>query len=311
MKFLTYIFFSVIYFFCIIALIIAINFTIGLTEEAAVFIFLIALIFFLAFSLFQILKKIISLKKNLKRKHSDHVTRKGHRIIVPIILLLIGMIVYHSYNHNLNTNKEIPDSLIEFGNKYPEAQKFVQNYPKYKDKNFNMDVSDELENGTIPLFIQWDKRWGYEKYGTNILGLAGCGPTCLSMIVCGLTGNAEWNPYRVAKFSEEQGYYINEQGTSWELMTTGAQLLGLKAAYGSVDQAYIRDHLTASSPMICSMYPGDFTYTGHFIVLTGIDSNGKIIVNDPNSFHNSNKHWEMDKIFPQIRNIWCYELPSA
>lgn len=29
------------------------------------------------------------------------------------------------------------------------------------------------------------------------------------------------------------------------------------------------------------MYPGDFTYTGHFIVLTGIDENGAITVNDP------------------------------
>ncbi|MCD8152609.1 MAG: C39 family peptidase [Clostridiales bacterium] len=39
------------------------------------------------------------------------------------------------------------------------------------------------------------------------------------------------------------------------------------------------------------MGPGDFTTGGHFIVLTGIDSDGNVIVNDPNSRINSEKHY--------------------
>jgi len=54
------------------------------------------------------------------------------------------------------------------------------------------------------------------------------------------------------------------------------------------------------------MYPGDFTYTGHFIVLTGIDENGAITVNDPNSPANTKKHWSMTEILPQIRQSWGY-----
>jgi hypothetical protein len=54
------------------------------------------------------------------------------------------------------------------------------------------------------------------------------------------------------------------------------------------------------------MKPGDFTYTGHFIVLTGIDSNGDIIVNDPNSKKNSKKHWSLETLVPQIKGIWKY-----
>lgn len=48
---------------------------------------------------------------------------------------------------------------------------------------------------------------------------------------------------------------------------------------------------------------GDFTLKGHFIVMTGIE-NGKIKINDPNSFKNSNKLWDYDDIYKQINNLW-------
>ncbi len=51
------------------------------------------------------------------------------------------------------------------------------------------------------------------------------------------------------------------------------------------------------------MGPGDFTLKGHFIVMTGIE-NGKIKINDPNSFKNSNKLWDYDDIYKQINNLW-------
>jgi hypothetical protein len=65
-------------------------------------------------------------------------------------------------------------------------------------------------------------------------------------------------------------------------MTYGAEKLGLDSEQGTISTEYILNNLSDSTPMICSMKPGDFTYTGHFIILTGIDSNGDIIVNDPN-----------------------------
>ena len=138
------------------------------------------------------------------------------------------------------------------------------------------------------------------------MGIAGCGPTCLSMVYSGLTGDASLNPLEMANFSNTNGYYISGQETSWNLMTEGAQALGLTVENGTVDAEYILANLTENTPMTCSMYPGDFTYTGHFIVLTGIDPEGKIMVNDPNSNINIEKHWPMEEIFPQIRNIWKY-----
>lgn len=205
-----------------------------------------------------------------------------------------------------NKDIYIPDSLLELKEKYPETADFVDSYAEYQDTEFDMDISDEIVEGEIPLFIQWDKRWGYCMYGNDFFGVNGCGPTCLAMVVCGLTNDSEYNPYDIAMFSMSNDYYISGQGTSWNLMTEGARNLGLTVESDNITQWYIEHNLSSQSPMICSMEPGDFTYTGHFIVLTGIDEDGKIIVNDPNSYINSKKHWEISDLLPQIKSIWCY-----
>ncbi len=215
-----------------------------------------------------------------------------------------------SNNIESQENDGLPPSLIELKNKYPETADFVDSYPEYIGIEYNSDIdlSEDVTEGEIPLFIQWDKRWGYYIYGNDFFGVNGCGPTCLSMIICGLTNDTVCNPYEVAQFSMENDYYIMGQGTSWNLMTKGVYAFGLTVEEGEISEQYIRDNVSENSPMICSMYPGDFTYTGHFIVLTGIDEDGKVIVNDPNSYINSEKHWELEKLTPQIKSLWCYRL---
>ena len=42
----------------------------------------------------------------------------------------------------------------------------------------------------------------------------------------------------------------------------------------------------AGNPIICAMGKGDFTSSGHYIVLVGTE-NGLVRVNDPNSYANS------------------------
>ncbi len=202
----------------------------------------------------------------------------------------------------------IPASLQEFAEKYPETAAFVQDYPDKKDIDFEIDLSNELEMGRIPVFLQWDMRWGYRVYGTDCMGVTGCGPTCLSMVVCGLTNTGRWDPYSCAQFAEEQGYYEWGVGTSWALMTEGAQKLGLTVSSGSISAEYILSNLSESSPMIASMLPGDFTDGGHFIVLCGIDENGEIIVNDPNSLANSIRTWPVDRLISQMKGLWTYGL---
>lgn len=202
--------------------------------------------------------------------------------------------------------EEYPQSLLDLLERNPETKDFVLEYPVNKDKDFEIDLSDELMDGTIPLFLQWDVRWGYETYGSNFFAVTGCGPTCLSMVRCGLSGDDEWNPLEVAKMSEESGFYVDGAGTSWDLMTTGATKLGLTVNSVIYDEAHIVAELEKGTPIICIMGPGNFTTSGHFIVLTGVDEEGKITVCDPNSRLNSEKHWDVGEIIRQIRNLWGY-----
>ena len=65
----------------------------------------------------------------------------------------------------------------------------------------------------------------------------------------------------------------------------------------------VREYPSVDNPIICSMRAGDFTTTGHYIVLVGCED-GLIRVNDPNSHANSEKLWSYEQIESQIRNLW-------
>lgn len=204
------------------------------------------------------------------------------------------------------SGSKYPESLIELLEKNPETKQFVLDYPEKKDIYGKIDVSGEITKGEIPYFMQWDERWGYRKYGNNFMAVNGCGPTCLSMVRCGLSGDKKWNPYKVAKMSEEEGYYVNGEGTSWTLMSSGAERIGLTVHQVTFSKEGIQDALEEGHPVICVVGPGDFTTTGHYLVLIGIDDNGEVKIKDPNRRKNTEKTWPIETLMSQIRNLWAY-----
>lgn len=234
------------------------------------------------------------------RRKTKRRRRRGGRgkrtVVLFLVLALLAALYYFS----------IPKTLRRFASRYPQARGFVLQYPLKKHIHQHIDISGSLSEGNIPLFIQWDPRWGYETYGSGCLGITGCGPTCLAMIVSGLTGDSYWDPLHMAQYAEGNGWYVWGEGTSWELMSEGAQGLGLTVFGVEATEQNLWDYLSSSSPMIASVYPGDFTREGHFIVLRGFDEQGNILVNDPNSRDNSSISWSMERLLPQIRMLWCY-----
>ena len=171
----------------------------------------------------------------------------------------------------------------------------------------NIDISEDLNSNSIPLFLQYDKRWGKLKYGEDTIAKEGCGPTCLAMVVVGLTRDENINPKVVADFSKDNGYYAGEDGTKWSLMTEGASHYGVNGYEIPLDKDMIINELEAGNPVICSMGPGEFTNKGHFIVLKAY-KDGKFEVNDPNSIESSKTLWKYEDISNQIRGIWAFSL---
>lgn len=204
------------------------------------------------------------------------------------------------------SSDKYPQSLIELLKRNPETEQFVLDYPEKKDFSGKIDVSDEITKGEIPYFMQWDERWGYRKYGNDFMALNGCGPSCLSMVRCGLSSDKKWNPYKVAKMSEEEGYYVAGEGTSWTLMSSGAEGIGLTVHQVTFSEEGIRSALQMGQPIICVVGPGDFTTTGHYLVLVKINENGEVELKDPNSRKNSEKTWAVKTLMSQIRNLWAY-----
>lgn len=170
-----------------------------------------------------------------------------------------------------------------------------------KDPNDDNIVNDILQagadggfGGQIPLFRQTDARWANVPYGQGDVATSGCGPTSFAMIISGLGGNlGAWDknkdgildPGEAAEYSIASGYNSSSgEGTSWALFDTGStSRFGINSS-GEIEPSnysYVYDQLKNGNPVVASMHSGHFTKGGHFIVLTGVDTDGQVLINDP------------------------------
>lgn len=203
--------------------------------------------------------------------------------------------------------KKYPDELKALLERNPETEDFVVNFP-FRNDNEKEYSLDELKScAAVPHLLQWDKRWGYENYAGSIMALSGCGPVCLSMVAIYLTGDTALTPSYIADFATKEGYATIGNGTKWILMSEGAEKLGLKSEELPLHKETMINALKSGKPIILIMGEGDFTTSGHFIVLTDYSDNGFTVL-DPNSKEKSSQKWTYEKIENQIKNIWAFSI---
>ena len=200
---------------------------------------------------------------------------------------------------------EYPAELLEMLENNPETEDFVLNYPLEKNKEDFVDISG-YSRETVPLFMQWDKRWGYIKYGNNVAGLTACGPVCLSMVAYYFTGDSNMSPDKIIDFALKNNYYTSGIGSKWTLISEGGIKLGLNVKELPLDENVMAKALNNGKIIIAVMRAGSFTTTGHFIVFTEY-SDGYFKVNDPNSYANSEKLWAYEDIKDEFRNLWAID----
>ena len=219
-----------------------------------------------------------------------------------------GILADYMAEHGL-TDADYTADMMEVYKYFPEVRDFILAIPLEAGRDSVDDISMEDRTNGVPLFLQWDNRWGYKMYGDSVLGMSGCGPTCLSMVAYYLTGDATYSPVYMADFAVKNGYRT-ESGSTWGLFSEGPFLLGLESKEVPLHEGSIAKYVKNGTPVVASMGPGDFTLHGHFIVITGYED-GEFIVNDPFSVVNSETRWSYDKIESQIKNLWAIWLAEV
>ena len=205
----------------------------------------------------------------------------------------------------MNIQRIIPLLCLEDLKRNPEMLDFVKKYPGEQSvQDAGLTFREKLQK--YPLFIQWDERWGYQSYGQSNIGISGCGPTCMAMVIYSLTRNSDALPGILAQEAMTGGYYIMGTGTAWSFMNECASAYGVIASqFASLEQWELEDRLEDGNMIICAMGPGDFSAQGHFIVIYDYTSDG-FCVNDPFSYTNSSKKWDYATLSSQWQQIWVY-----
>lgn len=205
--------------------------------------------------------------------------------------------------------EKYPELMLENLERNPEILEYVYGYPD-ASKEAQGGLTEKEKEETCPLLMQWDSRWGYVEYGNYNIGISGCGPTCLAMVLYSFTREEMLTPDYLAGMAMEKGYYVKGTGTSWTFMTQVAQEYGVEVSQAvSLEKEKMIANLENGGLIICSMRPGDFTNTGHFIVVCGYDGE-KFKVNDPFSYTNSAKLWDFETLEAQAKQVWYYRCQT-
>jgi len=156
-------------------------------------------------------------------------------------------------------------------------------------------------------YKQGDSRWGSKMYSSHgakgqTMSNSGCGPTAMADVVAALIDSSV-TPWTLAQLAMEWGDRTYDNGTAWSFfahvqahyhfpqMIQTASLDGLKAC------------LDAGGYVVCSMGPGYWTKSGHFITAWMYDGS-YIYCNDPAS--STRKKQSISDFMKQRKQFFCF-----
>lgn len=213
--------------------------------------------------------------------------------IILVLMVLLGCLALA-----VPTNAYATD--ISHIDKINNIEEYVTKKAREIERSKQIEIPDGVECSArypvnfIPKYNQRNYLCPYGDYGT--VSSHGCGVACLSMVATYLKDNWSLTPDAMAELF---GSYNTEKGSLWILFEDSAEELRL----GEVRRVYswddgVEEALRNGQVVISLQVTGLFTRSGHFIVLTGINENGKVMVNDPNG-DNWNKNSEMKEKFKE------------
>ena len=253
--------------------------------------------------------KQILIKILLQMALDEENRKKVFNIIVGTVVGLLVLIAFFVY---LITNPLDMFKQFIFGDEILAIEQFQKDYGYNQsigiyDKDY-IDAEGQ-EYGDIVFtdsaidvvyFNQLDEKYKNQLYGRDKVGTHGCGPTSMAIVVSSLTGQI-YDPIYLCNWSVKNGYYAVGSGSYHSLIPNCAKAFGLNVEGLGNDKAKVVDALNNGKLVVALMGKGTFTNSGHFIVLRGITSEGKILVADPASYSRSKQQFDIDLIMNEAR----------
>ena len=180
------------------------------------------------------------------------------------------------------------DSDVTVGNTYYYTVRVINSegnlfYSGYDPDGFKVTVSaGEPADNPSGDFVYYDQGAYNYPYGDDTIAYSGCGPTCFAMIASTLTGRTI-TPIDAVSWCGNS-YYVDNVGTRWDYFAAASKRFGvtMEKQLAKTEINAVVTALKQGKYVISAQSAGRFTRGGHFIVLAGVTSDGKIIVYDPN-----------------------------
>ena len=101
-------------------------------------------------------------KRRIKQRKAKEFARKKRQRQKKLLGLEELEIIYEN-------RESYPIKLLAALCNNPEMQEYIKDYPVYQSGDISVagkaELTKEEKEQKYPLFLQWDKRWGYEEYG--------------------------------------------------------------------------------------------------------------------------------------------------
>lgn len=172
-------------------------------------------------------------------------------------------------------------------------------------------------------YLQTDPRWQALDYSAagerTTIGASGCGPTAMAMVLA-TWADPSVTPATECAWALAHGYKAPRQGTYYGYFAKAAARYGLRCTQlngtslygnsGSALHAKAREALAAGGLVIACMGPGNWTRSGHYVLLWDI-AGDSVCINDPASTLPRRTRGSYALFRQQVKYYWVIEAPEG
>ena len=172
-------------------------------------------------------------------------------------------------------------------------------------------------------YLQTDPRWNNVSYSaggeTTTIGASGCGPTAMAMVLATWADPAV-TPKTECAWALAHGYKAPRQGTYYSYFVPAAARYGLTCVRLNTASLYgngassvhetARRAVTGGDLVIACMGRGNWTRSGHYVLVWGFDGD-RVLINDPASTRADRVRGDWALFRSQVKYYWVVRRPAG